>query len=88
MTLNGIFPDWMLPVTVGDAVSQVVNQGDLVIDTTEIVVEIFANPVDISLPDVVSICIIESAPVLTIETTPAVLSLSPQNEIIVERCSS
>lgn len=86
MPLNGIFPDWMLP-TIESGGTTSVAQADIVLETTELVVAVFATPTDIALPDVVQICILESAPTVTIETTPAVLSLSPQNEIIVERCT-
>jgi hypothetical protein len=87
MPLNGIFPDWMLPVTTGDAISQVVNQGDLVLQTQAIEVEVFQTPVDIALPDDVQVVTIETAPEITVETTPVEVTFSPANDIVVERCT-
>lgn len=87
MPLNGIFPDWMLPTVTGDAVSAVVAQGDLVLQTDAIEVEVYQTPTDLTLPDVVQVATIESAPEITVDTSPVQVSLAPVNDIVVERCT-
>ena len=87
MTLGGIFPNWMIPVTVGDAVSQTVNQGDLVLADNAITVEIVTDPTGLTLPDVVEVVTIDDTPVVVevVESTP-IVTMDSTTTIIVERC--
>ena len=86
MSLNGIFPDWMLPTSVGDAVSQVVNQGDLVLVDTGVSLEVSGDTVELVVQDdSVVVTIDDAVTVVPVEESPPTVTLG-EDDIIVEGC--
>lgn len=86
MPLNGIFPDWMLPVTTGDAVTESIDLGDVTLVDTDVVVTLADTEQDLALPEDVQVAIIEDAPTITLADTDVVVSIDTDTDITVEGC--